>query len=126
MADMGSRIRQKRIEKGLTMEELGNALGIKASAINKYEKGIVENIKRSTIQQMATIFECDPAWLMGFDESNSVNNFISKSTKQLALRPFTDEELDLIESFRSLDEESQRQLILMAAFYKDQQDKKEH
>lgn len=69
MGNMGNRIRLKRIEKDMTMEELGNALGIKASAINKYEKGIVENIKRSTIQQMATLFECDPAWLMGFDET---------------------------------------------------------
>lgn len=68
MNNMGNRIRQKRIEKQMTMEQLASALGVKASAINKYEKGIVENIKRSTIQQMAIIFECDPAWLMGFDQ----------------------------------------------------------
>lgn len=69
MSKMGQRIRAKRIEKDMTMEQLATALGVKASAINKYEKGIVENIKRSTIQQMANIFECDPAWLMGFDET---------------------------------------------------------
>lgn len=68
MNEMGNRIRMKRIEKEMTMEQLASALGVKASAINKYEKGIVENIKRSTIQQMAVIFECDAAWLMGFDK----------------------------------------------------------
>lgn len=68
MNEMGKRIRMKRTEKQLTMEQLANALGVKASAINKYEKGIVENIKRSTIQEMAKIFECDAAWLMGFDD----------------------------------------------------------
>lgn len=68
MSEMGKRIRIKRLEKGLTMEELGNLLGVKASAINKYEKGIVENIKRPTIKKMAEIFDCDPNWLMGFTE----------------------------------------------------------
>lgn len=68
MNDMGNRIRQKRLEQQMTMEQLATALGVKASAINKYEKGIVENIKRSTIQEMAKIFDCDPAWLMGFDQ----------------------------------------------------------
>ena len=67
MNEMGKRINMKRIEKGMTMEQLANALGVKASAINKYEKGIVENIKRSTIKDMAKIFDCSPAWLMGFD-----------------------------------------------------------
>jgi len=67
MNEMGNRIRTKRLEKNLTMEELGNMLGVKASAINKYEKGIVENIKRPVIKKMSEIFECDPLWLMGFD-----------------------------------------------------------
>lgn len=68
MSEMGNRIRTKRLEKGLTMEELGNMLGVKASAINKYEKGTVENIKRPMIKKMAEIFECDPNWLMGFQD----------------------------------------------------------
>ena len=42
-------------------------LGVFPSAVNKWENGTVENIKRSTIQQMADIFGCSPAWLMGFD-----------------------------------------------------------
>ena len=66
---MGKRIAQKRKEKGMTMEQLASALDIQASAVNKYEKGLVENIKRTTILRMAQIFECDPAWLMGFEAS---------------------------------------------------------
>lgn len=71
MSEMGKRIRMKRQEKSLTMEELGNILGVKASAINKYEKGLVENIKRPMIQKMSEVFECDPLWLMGFDISGT-------------------------------------------------------
>lgn len=114
MGEMGKRIYMKRTEKGMTMEQLASALGIKASAINKYEKGIVENIKRSTIKDMAKILECDPAWLMGFD-----------SEEQLPFNDSLSEDENLIlNSYRNLDEESKRQLVLMLAFLKDQNNKK--
>lgn len=82
MSEMGKRIKQKRLEKGLTMEELGSKLGVKASAINKYEKGIVENIKRPTIKKMAEIFDCDPNWLMGFTEITTNDYLMDSVTDQ--------------------------------------------
>lgn len=66
--EMGKRIKLKRLEANLTMEELGTKLGVQKSAINKWEKGMVTNIKRSTIQAMAEIFDCSPIWLMGWDD----------------------------------------------------------
>lgn len=68
--EMGELIKNLRIEKGLTQEELGNLLGLKKAAINKYENGRVENIKRSTIQKMAEIFDVSPSYLMGWEELN--------------------------------------------------------
>lgn len=65
---MGERIRQKRLEHNMTMEELGAKLNVQKAAINKWENGSVENIKRSSIKKMAEMFECSPAWLMGFDD----------------------------------------------------------
>ena len=72
MKTMGQRIKQKRTEYGLTMEELGNRLGVQKSAVNKWEKGEVLNIKRSYIKEMADIFHCSPAWLMGMDDVTDV------------------------------------------------------
>ena len=68
MTTMGQRIKQKRTEYGLTMEELGNRLGVQKSAVNKWEKGEVLNIKRNYIMAMADLFHCSPAWLMGMDD----------------------------------------------------------
>lgn len=68
--NMAQIIKQKRLEKKLTQEELGNLLGLKKSAINKYESGGVENIKRSTIEKMADIFEIKPSVLMGWESSD--------------------------------------------------------
>lgn len=65
---MGKRIKECRERLGLTQEELGEKLGLQRAAINKYEKGHVENMKRATIKKMADIFGVSPNWLMGFDQ----------------------------------------------------------
>ena len=51
--DIGKRIKDARLEKGLTQEELGNIVGLQKSAIAKYENGRVVNIKRSTLQKLS-------------------------------------------------------------------------
>lgn len=75
MSLMGDRIKMKREENGLTMAELGSILGVQASAVNKWEKGHVSNIKRSTISQMAKLFDVNPVWLMGIDGPEEVEGF---------------------------------------------------
>ncbi len=51
--DIGKLIRDARLAKGLTQEELGKLVGVQKSAIAKYENGRVVNIKRSTLQGLA-------------------------------------------------------------------------
>ena len=65
---MAQRIKELRTKKGMTQEELAELLGLQKSAIAKYEKGRVINIKRSTIINMAEIFHCNPSYIMGWDE----------------------------------------------------------
>ena len=55
--DIGQKIREARIAKGMTQEELGKVLGVQRSAIAKYEKGRVVNIKRSTLQKLAAALD---------------------------------------------------------------------
>lgn len=72
MTTMGKRIHDKRVEYGLTMEELGQKLGVQRQTVFKWENGTVQNIKRGYIEQMARLFECDPVWLMGFEDASKV------------------------------------------------------
>lgn len=65
--EMGQRIKERRLAMGYTQEELACKLGLQKSAIAKYENGRVENIKRTVILKMATILECSPTYLMGWD-----------------------------------------------------------
>ncbi len=64
---MGERIKERRKAMGYTQTELGEKLGLQASAIAKYENGRVKNIKRSVIVNMAKVLECSPAYLMGLE-----------------------------------------------------------
>lgn len=67
--EMAERIKERRKAMGYTQTELGEKLGLQASAIAKYENGRVENIKRSIIADMAEVLGCSPSYLMGWSDS---------------------------------------------------------
>lgn len=76
---MGNRIKRLRKEKGLTQEELGKMVGLKRAAINKYEKGNVENMKRSVIAELSMFFGVTPAYLMALsDHDYDINEIFDK------------------------------------------------
>ena len=64
----GERIKKLRKEKSLTQEQLGKLLGVKKSAIAKYENNRVENLKKETIQKLSEIFEVPASYFLGIDE----------------------------------------------------------
>lgn len=83
--EMGERIQQKRKEKNLTMQELADLLNVGKSAVNKWEKGYVKNIKRTTIKEMARIFDCNPAWLLCLtDDETPIGTFATPEDFELA------------------------------------------
>lgn len=108
MSAMGDRIHQKRKEYKLTMEELGKMLGVNKTAVNKWEKGEVKNIKQSTIYNMSKIFNCSPAWLMGFGD---IENEDTTELVKLSI-----EETNLIEIWRTLTEEEKQAVMVMLTF----------
>lgn len=73
---IGERIKGLRTEANLTQEELGEKLGVKKAAIQKYENGGIVNLKVQTIKQLSEVFSVPPSYIMGwdkFDETYSTN-----------------------------------------------------
>ena len=69
------RIRQLRESLGMTQEQLAQKTGYKSrSAINKIEKGL-RDINQSQIKAFADALQTTPAYLMGWDEPISDNEF---------------------------------------------------
>lgn len=106
---MGELIKYHRKELDLSQEELGQMLKppVNRAAINKWENGTVENIKRTHIQQMAKIFDMSPCELMAFDFKNNSNKLTSEQT-------------ELIELFDSLTKEGKQEVIKYAAYISSQ------
>lgn len=65
---VGDRIKSARIAANMTQEELGLVLGVKKSAIHKYESGIVENIPLPQFQRLANALNVSAGWLAGWEE----------------------------------------------------------
>ena len=60
---IGQRIREKRIEKGLTLQQLADLVGVNSSTILRYKKGQIKKIKLPVIESIAYALNVDPAWL---------------------------------------------------------------
>lgn len=60
----GEKIRHLRKQLGLTQEELGDLIGVQKAAINKYETGIVVNLKQATIAALANALHVSPVELL--------------------------------------------------------------
>ena len=72
-----NKILEARKKKNLTQEELGKRVGVTKSAVMKWEKGIVENIKRSVIIKLSQELDISPLDILG----------INKPDHQQALNP---------------------------------------
>lgn len=75
MKNMGKRIEQKRNDKHWTQEELGAKLNppVTRQSISRWEKGGTADIKRSYIEQLANLFNVDPVWILGYEDSPEVS-----------------------------------------------------
>ena len=99
--EVGDLIKEARLAKGLTQEELGKLVGVQKSAIAKYESGRVVNIKRSTLRKLATALN-----LKGSDLIIQSN---PKEAAELSARVLTDSDLrELVELYSLLSKEDKK------------------
>lgn len=115
MNNIGAKIKSARIKKGLTQHELGELLGVQDSAIAKYEKGRVVNIKRSTLQKLSEILNVSPAEFIMDIESQKNMDVCESITARLQ----TDKRfLEIVEMLNNLDEEKLNGVQAMLALIK--------
>jgi repressor LexA len=81
----GERIRQLRKEHKMTQEELGEVIGVQKAAIQKYEKGTVQNIKRASLIKLAEVLETTPEYILGWEKT--MKNAIPVDTEQVTQIP---------------------------------------
>lgn len=76
----GDKIRQARLEKALTMEELAKACGTTKQTIYKYETGTVTNIPSDRLELICEILDITPSYLFGWEESGTIEKLEKLAT----------------------------------------------
>lgn len=83
--EIGFRIKERRNELGLTLQEIADIIGVDRSTIQRYEQGLIKTIKLPVIQEIARALRVNPNWLIGKDVSKYPMEYSSLSE----LRPIT-------------------------------------
>ena len=65
MSEIGNLIYTRRKELGLTLEEVGNAVGVSKSTVKKWENGFISNMRTDKIKKLASILQISPVKLLG-------------------------------------------------------------
>lgn len=97
------KIKQLRLQTGLSQEALGAKIGVKKAAINKYETGRVVNIKRTTLKRLADALGVTPADLLDDEPSSSG----SDHADSLFIEKYGQPVYDAAMTFAALDEVDQ-------------------
>lgn len=109
---VGQKIKKLRLDKGLTQQELGDLLGVKKAAVQKYESGQVQNLKQSTIKKLCEIFNKYPDYFI-YDEFDSwLEEELKKEVEfvQIIEKKYGKEVVNIFEVIIDLNEDSRKKV----------------
>ena len=66
-AKVGQRLKHARELRHITLEEAGQRVNVHKSTVLRWENGETEKFKIPTIEALATFYNVNPTWLMGYD-----------------------------------------------------------
>jgi len=90
---VGERIKQRRLELGLSQDELAKKVGYKSrSSINKIE--LSRNLPLKKVAEMARVLDTTPAFLMGWDDD--MGNYCSHVDKEATDYLIKDKDIEVL------------------------------
>ena len=107
---IGRKIKQLRKDKGLTQAELGDLLGVKKAAVQKYESGQVQNLKQVTIKKLCGVFDKSPSYFIYDSEFENQLRDEVKLIENIE-KQYGSNVLSLVEIAVKLDNENMEKLI---------------
>jgi len=71
--NLGERIKERREARKLTLEEVGDYVGVTKSTVRKWETGDIENMRRDKIAKLSEILSVSPLYIMGMIETYQIS-----------------------------------------------------
>ena len=75
MCEIANKIKARRLELNLTLEDVASAVGVGRSTVRKWETGMIKNMGRDKIASLAKVLQLSPVDLVpfpSFDEAPSM------------------------------------------------------
>ena len=82
----GAKIKELRLEKGLTLEQLGDLVGVGKSTVRKWECGMIENMRRDKLEKLADALNVSPLTFLDY-----IDVHVNGDTLELASAPVKDD-----------------------------------
>ena len=64
MCEIANKIKARRLELGLTLEDVAQAVGVGRSTVRKWETGMIKNMGRDKIAALAKVLQISPVELV--------------------------------------------------------------
>lgn len=100
--EIGDRIKSRRIELDMTLDEVATQVGVSKSTIQRYENGLIGRIKLPVIESIADALWISPDWLVGTSKERTA------VLKDDGLSPL---EAQLMEYIRRLTDDQKKMLL---------------
>lgn len=116
---MGDRIYYLRTAAGLTLQQLGDMVGVGASTVRKWETGYIKALRTDKIQNLAAALHTSVDYLMGWNDNNvsvgTNNGVIGQNSGEIHIgQDRSKEEAELLRIFNSLDVKNRSRLMTYA------------
>lgn len=113
--NIGNLINSRRQELGLTLEQVGDAVGVGKSTVRKWEQGMIKNMRRDKIEKLAQILEMNPVDFIMEDQPQRI---ALAEDDIMFPQPLSEKEAEILEAFRQADERSQYDALQMLLAHK--------
>lgn len=82
MDNLNIKLKKRRNSLGLTLEDVGNLVGVTKSTVRKWETGDIENMKRDKIILLANALKVSPMFIMGLDNKMNEEKYNETNIKE--------------------------------------------
>ncbi len=84
MAIWNERIRKKRLEKGITLAQIADKLGVTEATAQRYESGSIKSVPYEHMCAYGELLGCSPAYLMGWiTNSDSILDYFDDTLEKI-------------------------------------------
>ena len=110
MGNVNQIIKERRLQLGLTLEQVAEKVGVGKSTVRKWETGLIENMRRDNMQKLAEALNLNPLDLLELDTDE--NNIYGNHKNNL---DYFSDKPELLDLYQQIYESQTLQLLFDSA-----------